>query len=585
MPRLVALDLGTANVKATVWNVSGRKATFVERLMEPVPQQGPAPAPLEVRIAALQALLSDHPELNKPGTVAGAVASGRDVTVHRVTMPFTDKRQLEKTLPFAVEAEVPFDLDDMVLGWRILKQDDSTEAMVALAEEASLRAMLDGLGVAKLEPRTMVADKELLARWALPEAPQLPAKVDKDEEPAPAPASPVVAVLDIGHTRSLVAIARDGVLLGSRVIDIGGAAITRAIQKGLGCSWANAERLKQGLDPQPDPGDDPGEIPIEAEPVPEPEDGTEEITEPDMTLPEVPVTPWDQLPAPGLDNLPEAVLQAVEDTVSRQLSEIRATLIAFEDSLGIEVQTVRLGGGGARLQGFAGSLQDDLGVSVQWATDLFGNPVPCEHLLADSLGEILAGRVELPTVNLRTGPLRFRSGFNLLQATFTYGGALVVFFTLAMAGLYIWQSWTLDSQLAETQAQMDQIVKAAMPDQKFKSAKDALGAMEKRIKEAQARAKALGDGAVPPATDMVYALSNALPSPKDLTIDVTNMTITSRALEFEAEVDSYGAADQVEMALQATERFKTCTKSNEQQVRGKVSFNVLCEFNTPREEG
>jgi len=594
MPRLVALDLGTANVKATVWNVSGRKATFVERLMEPVPQDGPEPPPLEVRLAVLQSMLEDHPDLNKPGTVAGAVAAGRDVTVHRVTMPFTDKRQLEKTLPFAVEAEVPFDLDGMVLGWRILRQDEGTEALVALAQEQALRSLLDGLGAARLDPRSVVADKELLARWALPAdtpEPQAPASdqeaTDPDIDPQQAlapPTSPVVAVLDIGHTRSLIAVSRDGVLMGSRVIDIGGAAITRAVQKGLGCSWANAERLKTGLDPQPDPEDDTvGEIPIEAEPAPEPDDGTEEETEPDASLPQVPVTPWDQLPAPGLHNLPDAVLKAVEDTVARQLSEVRATLISFEDTLGVEIESVRLGGGGARLDGFAGALQDDLGVPVQWATGRDGTAVPCEHLLADALGEILAEKIDLQTVNLRTGPLRYRSGFNALQAIATYGGALVVFFTIAMLGLYVWQSWTLANQIAATQDQVDTIIKTAVPDETFRRTKDAVDAMSKRIKEAKARAEALGDGAVPPATSMVYDLSQTLPPPQDLTIDVTQMTITPRALEFEAEVDSYGAADQVEMALQNSERFESCTKSNEQQRRGKVSFSVLCEFDSQDE--
>lgn len=593
MPKLVAIDLGTANVKATVWNVAGRKASFVERLLEPVPQDGSALPSLETRLAAVHALLEAHPDLARPGTVVGTAASGRDVSVHRVTLPFTDKRQLDKTLPFAVEAEVPFDLDDMVLGWRVLSQDEGTEAMVALAQEASLRQVIEGLGGAELDPRSVIADKELLARWALPgphadePTPGNDEPETEEGDPPAAPSSPVVAVLDIGHTRSVVAVARDGVLLGSRVVDIGGASLTRIIQRELNCSWANAERLKHGLPPEPDPDDDALEA-VQAEPESEePADGPAEEADTDtgVDIP-VPITPWDQLPEPGLDNLPRAVIDKIDQTIARQLSEVRATLISFEDSLGVEVDEVRLGGGGARLDGLAAALQDDLGVRVHWATGSDGTPVPCEHLLADSLAEILAGQTELDTVNLRTGALRYRSGFNLLGAIATYGGALVLFFTIAMLGLYGYQSYTISSEIARTQEQADTIIKAAIPDEDFRRTRDALNAMSKRIKEAEQRAEALGDGGVPPATDLQHALAQALPPPQDVTIDVTSLTYSSRALEFEAEVDSYSAASAVEAALQRTDRFSTCTKSNEQQRRQKVSFNVLCEFDqNETEEG
>ena len=72
MPRLVALDLGTANVKATVWNVSGRKATFVERLLEPVLHHDPEPAPLGARLPS-----SPKPSPSKATAKTAGVANGK----------------------------------------------------------------------------------------------------------------------------------------------------------------------------------------------------------------------------------------------------------------------------------------------------------------------------------------------------------------------------------------------------------------------------------------------------------------------------------------------------------------------------
>ncbi|MFK7927236.1 MAG: type II secretion system protein GspL [Myxococcota bacterium] len=589
MSRLVALDLGTRNVKATVWNTSGRKATFTERLLEPVPQDEAHPPDLERQLLALEAMLEAHPELAAAGNVVAATFGGRHLSMHQVTLPFTDAARIDKTLPFVLEDQVPFDLDEMVLGYRIITQGDDTQTLVALAEESALKAMLDGLGARRVDPRQIVSDKELLVRWANNSEPRLPEPSgDPNEVQQAAWEPPTIAIVDIGHTSTLITLAKDGVFLASRGIDVGGADITRAIQRGLNCSWANAERLKEGLPAAPDPVDlaqfDEDE-PTQAQPAPEAPD-EEDATDTDIPVPDVPRTPWDQLPEPGLHNLPANVARDVNESLKRQLSAIRSSLIGFEDSLEIEVDEIRLGGGGARLTNLASALHNDLGVTIQWASDDEGQPVPCEHLLADALADIMAGRVELEPVNLRAGALRWRNGFNLLQAILMYGGALVMFFTIAMIGLYAYQTWTLSSAVAEAQARIDSTIKKALPDENIKRTSQALIKMQERIDQAEERAKALGDDGEPPVTHTVYALSKALPPPKELTIDVTSMKLGTRVLEFDAEVENYTTADQVEVALKETERFKTCTKSNEQQRGGnKVSFTVSCDFSATPEEG
>lgn len=589
MPRIVALDLGTANVKASIWNVSGRKATFVERLLHPVPQDGTETPGLEQQLGALQQLLDEHGELKANGTVVAACYGGPNVSMHRVSLPFDDKKQIEKTLPFAVEAEVPFDLDDMVLGWRLLEAEEGTEAMVALAEESALRATIEGLGAHQLEPRQIATDKELLARWATVDHEPMPPGTDD-----PALASPTIAVLDIGHSRTIIAVVRDGEVLGSRVMDVGGADVTRAIQQGLGCSWANAERLKHGVYPEPDPvggGVPDAEPDTEVGPAPAASNADDrgDADEEDTASHEIPepvaVTPWDQLPEPGLGHLPDALQETVRGVIGRLLAEVRSSLIGFEDSLGVELEEVRIGGGGARLEGLLGWLHADLGVSVVWATGEDGVPIPCEYLLADALGDIVAGHRSVPFVDLRTGPLAFRRGVNLLQAVVMYGGALALFFTLAMGGLYVWQSWTLGSEIATVQQQIDTTIATALPGEKVRRTSQAMLKMRQRIDEANARAKALGDSGVPPTVDMVHSLSKVLPPPKDLEIDVTNMKITPNALTFEAEVKDYDHAAKVEEALKADARFSTCEQSNQKDRRGRIAFSVNCDFQATGEEG
>jgi Tfp pilus assembly PilM family ATPase len=563
MPRVVALDLGTAAVKATVWNVAGRRATFVERLMEPVPQPATSKADLSAQLTAVAALVSANPTLTTGGNVIAASFGGRHLSVHEVVVPFTDPRQVATTLPGAIEEKVPFDLDDMLLAWRVVDKKEGTRTLVTLVEQDALRQTIEGLSARKLEPRQIAADKELLARWATASDPAMPDT-----------ASPLVAVIDLGHSHTGVCVFRDGILLGSRDIDLGGSDVTRAIQRSLGCSLANAERLKIGQPPEPDA--DPGALsPTEAAPVPDAPD--EDDTQPGKAL-DLGPTPWDALPEPGLANLPEPTRAAVQRTLDRWMAEVRSTLIGFEDVIGAEVAEIRIGGGGARLDGLITWMQEDLGVSIRWAAPDDSEPIPPEYLLADTLAEHLAGNIKVPYVDLRTGPLRWRSGFDLMQATVTYGGALVILVTAALLGIYVYQIWDLSNRVTEVDARLLEVAKSVDPEAKTVRSTQIMKALQDRLADAEARAKVLGSAGPPPTTDLVHALSTSLPGPNDLIIDVTSLTASDRALSFEAEVATYAAADQVEVALQSVDRFKTCTKSNEQQRRGKISFNVNCDL-------
>ena len=63
MPRVIAIDLGSHQVKVTTWRLSGRTdLELEERIAVMVPQGGSAPG-LEPRLAALDALLDEHPTL------------------------------------------------------------------------------------------------------------------------------------------------------------------------------------------------------------------------------------------------------------------------------------------------------------------------------------------------------------------------------------------------------------------------------------------------------------------------------------------------------------------------------------------
>ena len=139
MPRLISVDLGSHAVKVSTWRGGRGSYEHEERYEQKVPQDGVVPT-LEARLVALDALLDEEPTLRASGGDVVALAMpGEHATTHRLTLPFTDTAQVEKTLPFAIEAEVPFDMDDMLLAWRVVEMTSQTQVLATMVREQVLQ--------------------------------------------------------------------------------------------------------------------------------------------------------------------------------------------------------------------------------------------------------------------------------------------------------------------------------------------------------------------------------------------------------------------------------------------------------------
>ncbi|MHB8845625.1 MAG: type II secretion system protein GspL [Nitrospirota bacterium] len=101
----------------------------------------------------------------KAGDWAGAkiVSSipGRYFSQRVVTLPFADRKRVEKALPFEVEDEVPFDLEDVVIDHLVLenagaKKDAETRVLCMMLPKAVLRQHLVLLAEAGIDPQAVV---------------------------------------------------------------------------------------------------------------------------------------------------------------------------------------------------------------------------------------------------------------------------------------------------------------------------------------------------------------------------------------------------------------------------------------------
>lgn len=527
MPLMIAVDLGSHAVKVTTYRTSGRRASLEDRFSYPVPQNGAIPS-LEARLAALEALIDEHNGWVGGSASIGFVMPGSEVSFRSLLLPFTDKAKVEQTLPFEVEEQVPFEMEDMQLGWRSSKRategGEKSEVMAVLASKAVLDGYLAALKDAGMEPRSVVPDGELYAEYGAP--------------------GRAVAVIDIGHTRTNVALVDDGRVRSSRAINVGGYNFTLAIQRALNCEWGHAEAVKHG-----------------------------QIAAADE------VTQSTNAPRSGYATLAPAAKQAVDGAIGQLLAEIRSTLIRFEDTLGVDIQQVRLCGGSARIPELWSYLSTDLGIEVVPAEDPEqGGAVVPTHATADAMARLLAGTSEVKPVDLRTGDYAFSGGVNTLRAILTYGTAGAMFFAVAAIGIFIYQYVDLLDQRAEVNERINAVVLETFPEippSQLDSRDKAEALMVEFTMDTVRMTETLppANPEKPEKIDLLHQLVKALPPHAEVPVELTSLELMEGAITFEGETDGFAQSQQIGDTLAGSTLFSRANKDQENRTsQGKVKF-------------
>jgi type IV pilus assembly protein PilM len=159
-----------------------------------------------------------------------AALPGDRVTQRRLHFPFKDRRKLAQAVPFAVESDLPFELEQVVVDWEIAGADGAqTEVLAQVAprgEVARLLALLEEAGCA---PRTLEAEGLALANLgAVFELPGLR------------------LLADVGHRKTTFCLLAEGRPVGTRTVRLGGLALTQALARERNLPLERAEQIKCG---------------------------------------------------------------------------------------------------------------------------------------------------------------------------------------------------------------------------------------------------------------------------------------------------------------------------------------------------
>lgn len=192
--RILAIEVEDREIKAALLETSFRDYRIVGLYRQP---RSP-----EMELAEqLREFVAEH---GLGGSTVLSALPGNRVTWRTLFLPFRDRKRLDQTVPFELETQVPFDLEEVVIAYHVLQRDKAgSTVLAALVQRKELQEHLEVMQSAGLDPK--VVDFSPLASLNVLDLLQ----------PAPPP-SCVFVCGDLFEV--VVALRRNGSLVGVRTI-------------------------------------------------------------------------------------------------------------------------------------------------------------------------------------------------------------------------------------------------------------------------------------------------------------------------------------------------------------------------------
>lgn len=279
---ILGLDIGQAAIKGVRIARTLRGLRLVdafERKVERQGERGGGDLPNEAQIEALRQLRSEGKI--RPGEMVAVALPGHLVSTREVTLPFTDPKRLRQVVPFEVEGQLPFDLEEIVIDYQPLQQGriedlkiktasdpgkpESTESshlLVSAVPKGMLRRYLTALQSVGIDPTWVGVDALSLStfyqQWTQP------AHGEKKRSAAGGEDRSDHLLIDLGASKTVLcglsvgATPASPLLRWVRTFPIGSDDFTEALRQ-EGLSWEEAEKRKSEVDLSAPPRTEAGE--------------------------------------------------------------------------------------------------------------------------------------------------------------------------------------------------------------------------------------------------------------------------------------------------------------------------------------
>jgi type IV pilus assembly protein PilM len=228
------LDIGATSIKL-VW-LDGKKGAFILKAasISPAPAKGMlSESPLDEEEMA-QSLVKAVKDANVDTKLANVALPENQVYTKVLEMPVLSDRELASAIYWEAEQYIPVPLTNITLVWNVLKrpdkpgQTDKMEVLMVGAPTMLVNKYQKIIQIAGLEINSM--ETEILATIR---------SLVTDET------FPTSLIVNIGAVSTSFAIVRNGTMVFTYSMSIGGAAINRAIATDFGLSPQQAEEYKR----------------------------------------------------------------------------------------------------------------------------------------------------------------------------------------------------------------------------------------------------------------------------------------------------------------------------------------------------
>jgi Tfp pilus assembly PilM family ATPase len=201
LSNILGLDLGSHSIKAVEFRQTLRGFEIVALRILPRANSETPVGELVRHFIRMHRLSTEH--------VLCALPSHR-LSARRCSFPFRDRKRLSQAVPFEIESDSLFDLENVLVDWEIVGGDRShAEVVATVATRGEVSELLHSLREAGCEPRTLEAEGLVLSHLAN--------LFDL---------AGTQLLIDLGHLKTTCCLISEGRPIAARTFTIAGAALT-----------------------------------------------------------------------------------------------------------------------------------------------------------------------------------------------------------------------------------------------------------------------------------------------------------------------------------------------------------------------
>jgi Tfp pilus assembly PilM family ATPase len=517
MGYIIGLDVGSHEVKASVFEGSLGRYTFQHHTKKEV-IAGDSSL-VERQDEAILSLLTSLPKDRKC-----FVAYPADLlSMKRLSLPFDDQAKIDQTLPFYIEDQIPFEIEDVILSNRILRMEEGkTDLFLSVAPKSMLKQFLERYKEFDIDADILPIDADLLSNTTT-----LPYEV----------------VLDIGHTRTLCVLCLEGKAIQIRSLSRGMKEILTELQR----SFPEQESQKV-------------------------------LSSCNIMFPNIMVEEDEE--SQTTDALIIRFLQ-------KWSTAVRQVLISFEDTLEIEVSQIQICGGGAKIVGIDDFLSEDLGVPTSRMDIPSKNASAEEYGLSYWVGQCAIGSTHGREFNLRTGEFSYKGNLERLGAILRGSVLVALAFLIIGFSWFGSQFYQLKNELSEQNLELFTLFSEVMPSYPVPDDPElVISLVSTEIEDTQEQLDSFVRifPTEPPILSKLKAFSEHLPLHNEARIDVSEMKFSKNSINVKAETDQFEQATSIVQELKKYPLFAQAQKSDEKNIANGVRFNIIIPLVQEKEE-